>query len=250
VYVPAEPTSAESPRVQQQQQQQQHKSAAPASARPAWALTEQGVEDAEDEELNDLLEFTEALDFDSYIDDMEVREAVKVVKQRVSEINKQIVANAKKQAALQRAQEYAATHGTVEEAAGEAASVPAFKKHEPAKDVGDGWNGSTNTNAAQQQQQASAEENAVDAVLADTRIRQVHSRQSARALAETTKQEVKQQKKKIASLPAYASKNTTLGLAIPNPHIAVTHQHGNELTQTGKPVRASNLPFLYRHPGI
>ena len=47
---------------------------------PKWALTEDGLEQAENEEVDDLLNFTNTLDFENYIDDLEIRQAVTVIK--------------------------------------------------------------------------------------------------------------------------------------------------------------------------
>ncbi len=46
---------------------------------PAWALSEQANEGLEEGQVDELLEFTNNLDFEKFIDDMEVREALKVV---------------------------------------------------------------------------------------------------------------------------------------------------------------------------
>merc|ERR1719199_994480 len=54
--------------------------------KPLWALTEEGVEEAEDDELNELLNFANNLDFDKYVEDYEVRNALAAVKSRISEL--------------------------------------------------------------------------------------------------------------------------------------------------------------------
>eukprot|EP00918_Siedleckia_nematoides_P050685 GHVU01110979.1.p1 GENE.GHVU01110979.1~~GHVU01110979.1.p1 ORF type:complete len:399 (+),score=94.20 GHVU01110979.1:3-1199(+) len=55
-------------------------------SRPLWAMTEEGVEDAEDEELDQLLNFANNLDYDKYVEDYEVRNALAAVKNRISEL--------------------------------------------------------------------------------------------------------------------------------------------------------------------
>lgn len=55
-------------------------------AKPKWALTAAENEDVEDLEVDDLLEFTHALDFERYIDDLEVKEALKFVQDRVADL--------------------------------------------------------------------------------------------------------------------------------------------------------------------
>jgi len=54
--------------------------------KPKWAYTEQQVKDEEEEEADDLLEFTNNLDYDKYIDDLEVKHMVTALKKRIDEI--------------------------------------------------------------------------------------------------------------------------------------------------------------------
>eukprot|EP00817_Percolomonadidae_sp_ATCC50343_P005835 CAMPEP_0117428862 /NCGR_PEP_ID=MMETSP0758-20121206/8471_1 /TAXON_ID=63605 /ORGANISM="Percolomonas cosmopolitus, Strain AE-1 (ATCC 50343)" /LENGTH=352 /DNA_ID=CAMNT_0005215445 /DNA_START=30 /DNA_END=1085 /DNA_ORIENTATION=- len=53
---------------------------------PAWARPQAEINE-EGEEVEDLLSFAETLDFDKYIDDYEVREALAVIHSRVNELN-------------------------------------------------------------------------------------------------------------------------------------------------------------------
>eukprot|EP01041_Mallomonas_annulata_P000967 gene967-1875_t len=63
--------------------------------RPAWALTEEAAQTSTDEGLNgdeeDLLAFVSGLDYDKYIGDMEVRTMMDRVRQRISELEREIV---------------------------------------------------------------------------------------------------------------------------------------------------------------
>eukprot|EP00743_Colponemidia_sp_Colp-15_P000844 GILK01000931.1.p1 GENE.GILK01000931.1~~GILK01000931.1.p1 ORF type:complete len:387 (-),score=94.14 GILK01000931.1:794-1903(-) len=59
------------------------------SKKPAWALTEAENEMLEDEEATSLINFATTLDIDNYISDMEVRNALAVVKSRVDEIERE-----------------------------------------------------------------------------------------------------------------------------------------------------------------
>lgn len=58
-----------------------------AKQKPAWARTEQEEEVAEDEEVEDLLEFAENLDIDKYMDDYEFQEALAAAKARITELD-------------------------------------------------------------------------------------------------------------------------------------------------------------------
>merc|ERR1711998_194569 len=65
-----------------------------AAKRPMWALTEDKADkqaDADDEEeAEELLDFASGLDFDKFIDDMEVRAMMEQVKGRVDELESAI----------------------------------------------------------------------------------------------------------------------------------------------------------------
>ena len=56
--------------------------------RPAWALTNEQAEAEEEKEVDDLLNFVSDLDYDAFISDLEVRQALEIVKERVQEIKK------------------------------------------------------------------------------------------------------------------------------------------------------------------
>lgn len=56
--------------------------------RPKWAMTEEEAEFHEEKEVDNLLEYVQGLDYDSFIDDLEIRQALEIVKERVEEIKK------------------------------------------------------------------------------------------------------------------------------------------------------------------
>lgn len=56
---------------------------------PKWARTEEQEEDMHENEVDDLLAFTNNLDFEDVINDIEVKSAIKHVKKRVDEIKKE-----------------------------------------------------------------------------------------------------------------------------------------------------------------
>ena len=59
-----------------------------AKKKPAWALTEKDVEEQKEKEIDELLEFAYELDYEKYMDDFEVRQALAIIKDRISEIKK------------------------------------------------------------------------------------------------------------------------------------------------------------------
>lgn len=56
--------------------------------KPAWAKTEQQLKQEEEEEIDDLIEFAYDLDYEKYMEDLEVRQALALIKERVEEIKK------------------------------------------------------------------------------------------------------------------------------------------------------------------
>lgn len=55
-------------------------------SKPKWAMTEEEAEDAEFADARDLVDFAAELDFDSFIKDFEVQEAIAIMRDRVKEI--------------------------------------------------------------------------------------------------------------------------------------------------------------------
>jgi len=56
--------------------------------KPAWAMTEKQAEEVKEQEVDDLLEFAYQLDYEKFIEDFEVRQALAVLKERVQELKK------------------------------------------------------------------------------------------------------------------------------------------------------------------
>ena len=57
--------------------------------KPAWATTEKQQEEMKEAEIDDLLEFAYELDYEKYMEDFEVRQALAVIKERVSKIKEE-----------------------------------------------------------------------------------------------------------------------------------------------------------------
>lgn len=53
-----------------------------------WAMTEKDMEDQKEDEIDDLLEFAYELDYEKYMEDFEVRQALAIIKDRVNEMKK------------------------------------------------------------------------------------------------------------------------------------------------------------------
>ena len=56
--------------------------------RPAWAVTPKMEEENKELEVDNLIEFAYDLDYEKYMEDYEVRQALAIVKDRVQEIKK------------------------------------------------------------------------------------------------------------------------------------------------------------------
>ena len=70
-------------------QQRQLDRAAAAHAKPKWAMTAAADEEEKEEEADELLAFADGLDFEKYVDDLEVRSALAAITKRISEIEKE-----------------------------------------------------------------------------------------------------------------------------------------------------------------
>jgi len=73
------PAKAEKPK----QKKKEH------SLKPKWAYTEQQLKDEEEQDIDDLLDFTNNLDYDKYLNDLEVKHMVLALKKRIDEIKVQ-----------------------------------------------------------------------------------------------------------------------------------------------------------------
>ena len=60
-----------------------------AAAKPAWATTQKQQEEAKEQEVDELLEFAYELDYEKYMEDFEVRQALAVIKERVDNIKQE-----------------------------------------------------------------------------------------------------------------------------------------------------------------
>jgi hypothetical protein len=230
----------------------------PASGRPAWAYTEEGHADAEEQEVDDLLDFAQNLDFDSFMEDLEVREAVKFVKQRVEDIKyaedtaeKKAERKAELDGRIQERIDAAAVRKEEERANGDGSAagsrIPTAIEDRPE------WDPSIRL------EDDGAPLTAEQLLARDSELRQVHSSRSIRALMETADANVpaKPKKKKIV-LPMHAPAAMApvsyapprIVVSMPKYTIANKSVVNEDGTVTRKTTRPSQLAFLYRHPAI
>jgi hypothetical protein len=57
--------------------------------KPAWAQTQEQQENAKEAEIDELLEFAYELDYEKYMEDYEVRQALAIIKDRVNELTQE-----------------------------------------------------------------------------------------------------------------------------------------------------------------
>ena len=61
---------------------------------PAWAKTQNQIKKEKDQEIDDLIEFAYELDYETFVEDMEVRQALALIKDRVEEMKQERIADA------------------------------------------------------------------------------------------------------------------------------------------------------------
>ena len=77
--------------------------------KPAWALSKEAAEEKSDEKVSEedaeLIEFAKGLDFDRYIDDLEMQTMIDKVKKRVNELEREVVDEKQREAEYDQRQE-------------------------------------------------------------------------------------------------------------------------------------------------
>jgi hypothetical protein len=212
--------------------------------KPKWAMTFDENEDVEDLEVDDLVNFATNLDFDDYLDDLEVREAMQFVQTRVEDLEKQ---KSEKEAAFAKEMKEAlAEEGGGEEVEeggdGEegdklslADRVAAHKKRIAEKTTDDKENGDAASVATGMS--VASHMSTESRLLDEGGLKGVHSAASVRQLMKQTK--------KTSSLPQISEgRNPGPGFPAPNPVVATTKARGSLTTDP------SNLPYLFRHPAV
>lgn len=219
--------------------------------KPKWAYTEEQVVDEQDKELNDLLAFTNNLDYDKYINDIEVKNMVTALKNRIDEIKgqedddwKKNIVDAwnkeeRKSVQLARVEIGGDDRSDCRSMASDSKSVASERSHKSIQDLKTklenkekkDWDNMSTTTA---KKQASLEEriakHVADEILRNnTQFRHFHSNASVRKILEKE-----------------AHKHLEENVGIKGPEIACSKEYF-----TRKDVRdPNNLPYLHRNPAI
>jgi len=183
--------------------------------KPAWAMTESAVAAKENTEAEDLLKFVESLDFENYVDDLEVRAALEAARERISILSER--------PSYDDEDEYKeSTAGRVM-----ALSETALSKH-------DSRHGSTHKSRKPTEEMSLA-----DSVMSSaSSIKMVHSKRSLQAVIDRTK----------SALPTVDEDAPGLPPPVEPPRIAVLNTTGDAIEDKKKLV--SQLGYMNRNPSV
>jgi len=254
------------------------KSKASGVSKPGWAQTSSEADDFLDVEADQLLDFANGLDYQTYIDDLEVREAIKFVQQRVDglekdkqtaqtreETERKLIAAGELEELWVVDESQPADELTGEPAMKRVVRRPRAKARQALNMVGaegeGGEDAQFNGGMDSEREAAAAQEALARAALDSNRhLRNIHSSASVRAIMDKEQSTAapKQSPTSLrAAAPAAGGSNTlrrTQLASIPDEQSAAMRPPVITTVRVGehgpKPTHPSNLPFLYRHPGI
>lgn len=211
------------------------------TTRPLWAMTDEQAEQAEEEEADQLLQYTENLDFKSYINDIEVNNALKFVRDRIQQLEHQQADFIKQHKKQYQQSSYDKSINMNE--------YNMFADN----DDNTRYNTITDQLNAERAKQHELESklNTIDSTVTNP-LRDIHSSASIRALIEQTKSATDTNTTSTTQPlpPINESCDTILPSTFtPQPIIAI-HNTKSAVASKKTTVDPSNLPYLYRHPGI
>lgn len=230
------------------------------SAKPGWARTASEDDDFLDAEADSLLNFAAGLDYQRYIDDLEVREAIKFVQDRVKnleESKQSAEAEEEERARLIAAGELEEVYVVDPDAGEDENGEPKMKKivrrvkknRQPIQVMmNEEWNASVQAGEGAVTDRSAQQDQLTKTVLDSNRaMRNIHSSASVRAIMD------KEGKAGAASVPVTVGNSGATSLRRAGgdsqrpPVITTIYEKDAAATKGPNP---SNLPFLYRHPGI
>lgn len=222
--------------------------------RPGWALTEDQHREVEEAEDEDLLNFATNLDFDQYLEDIEVKDALSFVHKRVTEIEdakKVIVEEEAKRA--QAVEDLAKNEETAKKAIERAERIDAAEAAEVEIKTGatEGTphvqQTATQVVAPSSPSEMSKKDFAARLILSEKKIKKIHSKNSVKAILNDRREAIKnrsgsevvQRYNKEKEVPD--ENTTTKKKRLLKPNLKPTHDDTKKI---------QNLPYLYRHPAI
>jgi hypothetical protein len=226
-----------------------------AKQRPAWAYTEgaqeKELEEMEEAELEDLLRFTEELDFDKYVEDMEVKTALENLKERIDFLapeEGEDIGDALERAIERKRKERRAAAGSAGNNQGRAKLTESALEEWNARNSGPG---NLPTAAGLAEGEEADDVSVIQSLMSDVKsIRSIHSARSINALRKRIKrlkQKELQDKKKKSGLDLGTIPET--GESMPEykePRIAMS----SEQSRLEGKFQASRLPYINRNPAV
>ena len=225
------------------------------STKPSWAMTEDEADEAMEGEAAALVDFAQGLDYEKYMDDLEVRQALDVIRERMDtkkaeEAAAEAMAAAEDEAAAAAAEAYEeggdwkdaflATWNAADDDDNERLSQTSTQRRAAAAAEAEGggdekpeWDGSTSMGEGGRKKLAAA------ALAAAKELREMNPK-----LAE------KHSNKSLAQAIETAKKAELAEEFARLPPLKLVTIHENPRVAKGDAVDASNLPYLHRNPAI
>ena len=207
-------------------------------AKPLWAKTEDQLKQEQDQEIDDLIEFAYDLDYEKYMEDLEVRQALALIKERVDEIKKD---NEWRQKATEEWNQNEGVNDDAKSATsyktGMSGKSKISKKSEimnelkREEDKKDDWDSSTQAERKKQSIEEKLASKLADQILElNPNLKGIHSKTSMKRMLE---------KEAARQLIANDGGNYQ------GPKVAVVKDR-----EMNRDVQASNLPYLHKNPAI
>uniref|UniRef100_A0A7S3CX50 Uncharacterized protein n=1 Tax=Palpitomonas bilix TaxID=652834 RepID=A0A7S3CX50_9EUKA len=241
---------------------QEEKAKSKAASKPAWARTEKDEELAEEAEVDDLLDFAKSLDYNQIIEDVEVRQALKSVRNRIQNLESTSYVNDDEESSADDEalegddwkEKFASEWERLNGGGGERRAEETTTSDRPR---------STKSSAGRSRPESSSRANApqvnganepVDqerallessrrALQSSSALRKIHSSRSIRNILEKSAAERQRQDGTtvIATLPPVDEGEEML--------VNYIH-HDEDNHRVKKTVDPSNLPYLHRNPAV
>lgn len=208
-------------------------------AKPLWAKTEGQLKQEQDQEIDDLIEFAYDLDYEKYMEDLEVRQALALIKERVDEIKKD---DEWRQKATEEWNQMDANNDDAKSAAsyrtGMSGKSKVSKKSEIMSELKreeerkkDEWDSSTQAERKKQSIEEKLASKLADQILElNPNLKGIHSKTSMKRMLE------KEAARQLISGD---------GGDYQGPKVAVVKDR-----EMNRDIQASNLPYLHKNPAI
>ena len=198
--------------------------------RPPWAYTEEQIQQVEENELDELLKFTESLDFDNYINSLEFVETVDSLQTRIKQIEEE------KKLSEDYIKDLENQINTEETITQENGLIGELKKH--ASDFKQ-----SKLNYAKELHESYLKKLEHEREVLEEKVNKKKVNEDTRLVSQLKKEKSVRAIHSSASMYALVESINAPNLAIPTPKI-ITHE-----AEKIK-LNVSNLPYLHRNPAI